>query len=227
MVAFRQRKITGQISDGSEYKAVLERDALYLIIEGHELLAGESFDYSDANEEHITGDLTEATIRFINSLVSPDWTKHYCVQEERRENTKGKTGKHRKRVDIACILTGRKPQEVMKFEAKRLRVPEYPVSKYIGEKGLGEFISGAYAPEAEIVGMLGYVQSDDCKYWEGELADEIQTKKKAIRLRKNSRWEKADFVNIDHCNITKHDRKVGKRDLLVYHLLLDFTEPNN
>lgn len=227
MVASRQRKITGQFSDDSDYKAVLERDALYLIVEGQKILAGDSNDYSDVVEEDITGDLTEAIQSFINSSDSPDEAMRYYVHDELRENTKGRKGKHRKRVDIACVLTGRKPQQVMKFEAKRLRSPGYPASKYIGKEGLGEFISGNYAPESDIVGMLGYVQSSDCQHWAGELEGAIQKEKKSICLHKNSRWEKAGFGNIDHCFTTLHNRKGKNCDLLVYHLLLDFSKSSN
>jgi hypothetical protein len=223
MVAYRQRKTIGKLNDNSEYRAVIERDALFLIAEGKKLLAKANIDYSDTDEEEITGDLTEATNEFINCLSSPDWTSHYYAQEELRENTKGKKGKHRKRVDIVCVLTGRKPHQKIKFEAKRLRTPGFPASKYVGKTGLGEFISGNYAQESQVVGMIGYVQSDNPKLWAGKLSEEILKEKKSIRLAEKSRWQKANVENIDHCYTTSHNRVDKNKELIVYHLLLDFT----
>ena len=45
-------------------------------------------------------------------------------------------------------------------EVKRLGKGN-PVSRYLGAKGLGCFLSGSYAGTEQRGGMLGYVQSDD------------------------------------------------------------------
>ena len=218
----KHKSPSNQSDDSSDYVAVIHRDALFLIIAGQKEMIADSIDYSNTAEEDITGDLTKYTDEYINSLSSPDWTQYYCVQEEQRENMEGKKGKHRQRIDIVCILTGRKPQERMKFEAKRLKRPGFLVSKYIGETGLGEFISGNYAKGADVVGMLGYIQSNDCVYWAGKISDAMNKKKIEVHLTQDGQWQKADLENIDDCYKTQHNRPKIKRELLIYHLLLDF-----
>ncbi len=218
-----QHKINiNQSDDSSDYTAVIHRDALFLIIAGQKEMIADSIDYSNTAEEDITGDLTKYTDEYINSLSSPDWTEHFYVQEELRENTNRKKGKHRKRVDVVCVLTGRKPQERMKFEAKRLKKPGFPVGEYVGKTGLGEFISGNYAPECDTAGMLGYIQSDDCDYWAEQIPDALNEKKKEVQLTKDGLWQKANLKNVNDCYKTWHNRPTVKRELLVYHLLLDF-----
>ncbi len=223
MVSPGQQKINiNQSNDSSDYVVSIHRDALYLIIAGQKKLVGSGVDCFDVDEEDITGDLTDYTNKYINSLSSPDWTKHYRIQEELRENVKGKKGKHRKRIDIVCILTGRKPHQLMKFEAKRLKRPSFPVGEYVGKTGLGEFISGNYAPKCDTAGMLGYIQSDDCGYWAEQIPDALNKKKKEVHLTKDGQWQKASLENVNDCYKTRHGRPTIKRELLVYHLLLDF-----
>jgi hypothetical protein len=211
-----------QSDDNSEYKAALHRDALYLIVAGHQRLIAGNDDYSDTAEEDITGELTKYTNEYISSLSSPNWTSHFYVQEELRENTNGKKGKNRPRVDIVCILTGRKPQEFLRFEAKRLRKPGFTVGKYLGKEGLGEFIAGNYAAGDDTAGMLGYVQSDDCDYWARKISDDMRKKKNEVGLIKGGQWQKANLDNFHQCYQTRHNRPTVNRELLVYHLLLVF-----
>ena len=208
--------------DGSDYEVGFHHRVLYLIIAGQKKLVGRGVDCFDVDEEDITGDLTDYTNKYINSLSSPDWTKHYRVQEESRENVKGKKGKHRQRIDIVCISTYKKPHQLMKFEAKRLKRPGFHVGKYVGETGLGEFVSGNYAPECDTAGMLGYIQSDDCDYWAEQIPDALNKKKEEVHLTKDGQWQEASLENVNDCYKTRHNRPTGERELLVYHLLLDF-----
>ena len=212
-----------QSDDSSDYEVSIYRDALFLIIAGHERLIANNADYSDTAEEDITGELTGYANDYINSLSSPEWTKHYYVHEELRESIRGRKGKHRQRIDIACILTGRKPQKFMRFEAKRLRKPGFTVGKYLGKTGLGEFIVGNYAADDDTAGMLGYVQSDDCDYWATKISDDLRKKKKAVGMVKGGHWQKAHLDNIDQCYKTLYNRPTVKRELLVFHLMLVFT----
>ena len=221
----QQKFNINQSNDSGDYKAIIHRDALYLIIAGQERMVASGISYCDAAEEDITGELARYTDEYINSPASEDWTKNYYVHDELHENTNNKKGKYRPRVDIVCILTGIKPQERMKFEAKRLKKPGFPVRKYVGKTGLGEFISGNYAPECDTAGMLGYVQSDDCDYWSEQISNALN-KKREVRLIKGDRWQKTDFENINDCYKTRHNRLRSKGELLVYHLLLDFALSN-
>ena len=209
-----------QSDDSCDYLASFCRDAIFLIVKGYGRLVAGDTDYSDIAEEHITGELTQQTEQYINRQDSPDWTKNYVVQEERRENVHGRKGKHRPRVDIAFVLAGRKPQRFMRFEAKRLRKPGFTVAKYLGKEGLGEFIQGNYGADDDTAGMIGYVQSDDCDFWAREISETLEKKKQKISLIEEDQWQKAHFDDVDHCYKTRHNRPRIERELLVYHLLL-------
>ena len=134
-----------QSGDNSEYLDVFHRNVLFLIVAGHKKLISSGVDYSKTEEEDITGELTKYTNEYIDSFSSPDWTKFYDVCEEFPEHNQVKKGKHRKRIDIVCTLTGRKPRSRIRFEAKRLKNKSHPVGIYLGSEGLGEFIAGNYA----------------------------------------------------------------------------------
>ena len=209
----------GRSDDSDDYVASFYRGALFLIVAGYERLVTGGTDYSGAAEEHITGDLSQQTEQYINAQESPDWTKYYVVQEERRENVHGKKGKYRPRVDIAFVRTDRKPQRFMRFEAKRLRRPGFTVGKYLGMEGLGEFVAGNYAAGDDTAGMLGYIQSDDCNYWAKEISETLEAKTREVGLIKGGHWQKAHF-DVEQCYKTRHNRPTVKHDLLVYHLLL-------
>lgn len=208
--------------DSSDYEAGFHRDALCLIIAGHKRLVENNNDYSNEKEPSITGELVRCTNEYIDNFSSPEWTNNYVVNEESPENTKGRLGKNRKRVDIVCTLAGRKPQQRIRFEAKRLKDKKFPVGRYIGSEGLMEFITGNYAPEDDTCGMLGYIQSDDCEYWAKQIPDALG-KSKEVSITEDGLWQKACVENINHCYKTRHNRMTNNRKFLVYHLLLDFT----
>ena len=77
-------------------------------------------------------------------------------------NVQGKLGKSRPRVDIEFerVVRGKRPR--LRFEAKRLNsATGHTVAKYLGEEGLGCFLSGKYPMMHAEAGMLGYVQGED------------------------------------------------------------------
>jgi hypothetical protein len=223
MAISEQHKLSvNQSDDSSDYEAGFHRDALCLIIAGHARLTKNDTDYSNEEEPNITGELVRCTNEYIDSFSSPEWTNNYVVNEESPENTKGRLGKDRKRIDIVCTLAGRKPQKRIRFEAKRLKNKNFPVGRYIGSEGLMEFITGNYAPEDDTGGMLGYIQSDDCEYWAREIPNALGKSGK-VGITKDGRWQEACVENINHCYKTKHNRIMNNRKFLVYHLLLDFT----
>ncbi len=223
MAILGQYKLSiNQSNDSNVYKVAFHREALILIIAGHKRLTRNDTDYSYEEEPSITGELVRCANEYIDSTSSPDWAELYDVRDESPENTNEKLGKYRQRVDIVCTRTGTKPRSRIKLEAKRLKIPGFPVGEYVGKTGLGEFISGNYAPECDAAGMLGYIQSDDCDYWAEQIPDALNEKKKEVQLTKDGQWQKASLENIDDCYKTRHNRSTVKRELLVYHLLLDF-----
>lgn len=223
MAILGQNKLSINRSDDSrDYIDGFHRDALCLIVAGHKRLTENKSDYSNEEEPNITGELKRCTEEYINSLSSPEWTSNYVVNEESPENTKGRVGKNRKRVDIVCTLAGQKPQRRIRFEAKRLKDKKFPVSKYIGSEGLMEFITENYAPEDDTGGMLGYIQSDDCEYWAKQIPDAL-SKSKEVSITEDGLWQEVHVENVSHCYKTRHNRTMKNQSFLIYHLLLDFT----
>ena len=208
-------------SDSSEYKAVFYMRAMQLIIAGANNLRDTSSNLNEYEETEITGEITRCVDEYINNFDSPEWTSQYTIKEESYEHS-DKLGKYRKRVDIVVTLSGRKPQLPFRFEAKRLKETGWPTNGYVGKEGLGEFISSNYAKDDKVAGMLGYVQSNTCFHWADKVSAEISTKKKQIRLRGNGSWKKVKLDGYEHCYQTVHNKTNGE-ELLMYHLLLDFT----
>src|SRR2546427_5962096 len=86
--------------------------------------------------------------------------------------TPGKLGKRRKRVDIEFERSSRGVAFHFHFEAKRLYRSD-SLSEYLGDEGLGMFLSGDYASDERVGGMLGYVQRDSLDAWLGKLQIEL------------------------------------------------------
>lgn len=199
-------------SDNSEYRIAFYEYSLLLLTCGHQRLLSEGQNFSNSEEPDITGELVRCTNDVIDESES---FSAFVVYEESPENTGGRKGKSRKKVDVVCRLTLRRPHLRLKFEAKRLKNTTHPVRIYLGNEGLGEFISGSYAPETDVAGMLGYVQSDNCDYWKDQLSNKLQDS--GIQL------ELSGFDEIHNSYRSVHDRStIGNKILLIYHLLFDF-----
>ena len=101
---------------------------------GYESLRDESHFGSD--EEKITGELVREIEVILDEPPSAvdGWCHHYFVSEEKRENTGGRTGKSRKRVDIYFQASHTTPRSNFRFEAKRLGA-SHTTANYFGPMG--------------------------------------------------------------------------------------------
>ena len=164
-------------NDNFDYRMAFCLNAIRLITFGHEAMSKDSVDYTSTEEPAITGELIRHTMDFKNDSQAPKWTIPYDVLDDPPQNN-GKSGKERPRVDILIrrLQRGRDPE--IRFEAKRLKKPGFPVSKYVGETGLGEFISCRYAKDDSVAGMLGYVQSGNCESWSKLIPAELNKNKR-------------------------------------------------
>lgn len=215
MAIRRKHTSKANSSDNSEYRIAFYSDSLRLLSFGYQRLLKEGQVFIDSDEPDITGELVRCTREYYEDKTAPDWTGPYEVYEESPENTEGRKGKSRKKVDIVCTRTQRKPRCRIKFEAKRLKHLSHPVRIYLGKEGLQEFLTGSYAPESDVAGMLGYVQSDDCGYWEEQITSGLQ--------QQNIELQKSVFDRIDHCYKSTHSRSSVGKEILIFHLLFDFT----
>ncbi|NLB82279.1 MAG: hypothetical protein GX800_11880 [Clostridiaceae bacterium] len=210
-----QKTINNDSSDSAEYRKAFYCRSLLLLVNGYQLLLSEANDFSNSEETDITGELVRCSNAYIDNLASPDWVVPYTVNEESPENTGERKGKRRKRVDVVCTLTQRRPHLRLKFEAKRLKNKLHPVSAYLGKEGLGEFLTGNYAPESDVAAMLGYIQTDNCVYWKHQISEKLSEN--------NIELHHSGLAEISNSYLSVHNRVVTQKSIAIYHLLLDFT----
>ncbi len=202
------------------YWAAFRRDV-------HELLA---WGYGDARgritpnseEEEITGFIAEAIQGRLNAPSAPEWCDRYNVKDNPPVSDDGRTGKRRKRPDLVLEFSYSRPRRQYVFEAKRLRMPNYPVSGYIGEEGLQCFLHEEYASHFFEVGMLGYVQSNSVEFWTDRLRNALSRnarRRSTVRLRDSMPYAKViDSFPLEWSSL--HERNSG-RPITIYHLFLD------
>lgn len=182
-------------------------------------------DSRNSEEEVITGRIVREIKELLKSDRSPEWTKHYYIQEEAPLNADNREGKKRYRLDILITLVdGNRPEH--HFEAKRLNNNK-SLSKYTGPDGMGCFIGGKYSSNEKQASMLGYVQSESIPDWREKLQNYLQMNQKA--LVQMEPWndvilhsKECDISSLA-CTITIHNRKKKLSQIRIYHQFLDFT----
>ena len=166
----------------SDYEQLFIRRVHDLIKWGYDRLCASA--YATEEETDITGDLAEA-IESILEYPNEDWMRFYRVYDDPPINESitapRRKGKRRRRVDIKLDSSEVSPYTRFCFEAKRLGKGN-PVSRYLGAKGLGCFLSGSYAGAEQRGGMLGYVQSDDEQTWAAKIDKELTSSPKSFCL---------------------------------------------
>jgi hypothetical protein len=208
----------------SDYEQLFIRRVHDLIKWGYDRLCASA--YATQEETVITGDLAEA-IEDILEYPNEDWMRFYRVYDDPPINESivapRRRGKRRRRVDIKLDSSEVSPYTRFCFEAKRLGKGN-PVSRYLGAKGLGCFLSGSYAGAEQQGGMLGYVQSDDEQTWAAKIDKAftsspksfcLQTKQSHFRLHQIS-------VQLHHTYVSEHRRTTDGQQLQIYHSFLVF-----
>lgn len=140
----------------------------------HQLLAWAHADArselnANSDEPTITGLLCDAMKRRINSPLSPEVYMHYAIGDQDPVGPAGERGNDRLRLDINILRTGIRPQLAYVFEAKRLRTGGFPIGKYTGDGGMGDFLACRYAQGCPEGSMVGLWQDKDAPYWMSEL----------------------------------------------------------
>jgi len=124
---------------------------------------------ANTDEPTITGLFCEAMKRRINSPETPEIYMHYAIGDQDPVSPASERGNYRLRLDINILRTGIRPQLAYIFEAKRLRTRGFPIGKYIGEGGMGDFLACRYAQGCPEGAMVGLWQDKDVSYWVGKL----------------------------------------------------------
>lgn len=221
-MAIRSRagRPSGKSENQEKYLASFVEHAHDLILMGYERLDAASHQNSD--EQVISGKLACMIERAMEEKNAPRWVVHFSVHDDPPLNAPDREGKHRRRVDIMIVKSQRGPRPKLQFEAKRL-YDNGPARLYLGEEGLGCFLSGKYAREHEQAGMLGYVQTHDEQTW----ADRIQTRldegRNEYAVCEDGGWNKHTVIDdLEHTYLTRHDRTDPPRPITIYHILLRF-----
>ena len=115
-----------------------------------------------------------------------------------------------------------RPRTRFSFEAKRLG-KAHPVSTYLGDKGMGCILTGAYARNDDEAGMLGYVQSGTPQQWADKIGAELQKHCCRYGMAEDGQFSSVKIVDgLDHTYHSDHGRpSVGKR-VSIFHTLLQF-----
>ena len=140
----------------------------------HQLLAWAYADVrgqlnAEMDEPSITGLLAGAMKTRLNHPDTPNEYDHYWPGDQEPHSPNGELGNDRLRFDITIIRNGIKPRISFIFEAKRLRTGGFPIGKYIGDGGMGDFIECRYGADHPEAAMVALFQNKDVAYWHGEL----------------------------------------------------------
>jgi hypothetical protein len=210
----------GQSKNAGPYRRTFVKQVHSLLALGYARL--DLARYRKAQEPAITGELVRQIRLVIDDRDSQfhSWAHRYAIHDDPPQNVRGRKGKERPRVDIEMERTQRGPHARFQFEAKKLPVSRKDaVGEYVGEKGLGCFISGQYAATHDDAGMVAYVQSGSVADWVEKVKSRLEKERDACELAGD--WKKARIIkDIEHCFCSAHGRKRIGKGLLVYHSFL-------
>ena len=212
------------MGDGSRlhdaYRSSLRTHAHELIAMGYHAL--HAADYATSEEPEITGELIRAIREMQERESAPAWVVYYTIHDDPPLNVPGKRGKKRPRVDIEFerITRGFRPR--LRFEAKRLR-RNRDVRQYLGEEGLGCFISGKYPLTHPEAGMLGYVQNNGETIWATKIETTLHQAPNTYFITGNALWEKNQITpRLLYTYRSKHRCQTLGEDIYIFHTLLRF-----
>ncbi len=174
------------------------------------------------DEPSITGELVRSIREAMAEDSAPDWVLNYSLRDDPPVDFPGRYGQSRPRVDIEFERVQRGMRPCYHWEAKRLRDAS-SVGAYLGQQGLGCYLSGLYAGGHEEAGMLGYVEVQDERAWATRIEASLLRSPKQFSLTEDGAWSRASVVSqIAHCYCTRHRRGQDRKPITVYHALLRF-----
>ncbi|UCE59250.1 MAG: hypothetical protein JSU63_17620 [Phycisphaerales bacterium] len=201
------------------YRRVFRRQVHELLKLGYDRLT--PADCCAEQEETITGFLVEA-IDGVLDCPSEDWMRFLSVHEDPRVHDQARKGKRRRRVDLRVDSSVSRARTRFSFEAKRLG-KDHPVGEYLGQDGMGCFLSGAYARDDDQAGMLGYVQAGTPQQWVGRIRSALETDPSRYNMPELERFSSVEIVDgLNHTYRSNHDRPSVGRRVSIFHTLLQF-----
>jgi hypothetical protein len=205
------------------YGERLRQHAHELIAQGYARMDKAAF--VQQHEPAITGELVRQIRAFLESGQSvPEWVADYSIHDDPPLNTAGKVGNTRPRVDIEFeyVVRGKRPR--LLFEAKRLcSGTGHSVAGYLGEDGLGCFLSGRYPLTHGEAGMLGYIQSATEEVWAAKIASRLVADPAAYGIVPPALSRQRIAQELEHTWFSRHRPQDSEDLILVHHVLLRFT----
>lgn len=204
------------------YSAALREHAHWLIAEGYARMDKPAF--AREEEPAITGELVREMRVFSESgSDAPEWVAFYSIHGDPPLDGSGKLGKSRPRVDIEVERVTRGPRPRLRFEAKRLSsVTGHTVAWYLGEDGLGCFLSGKYPTTHGEAGMLGYVQSGSETVWAKQIESKLSRDKERQGTVSPPFALQRVHAALDHTYVSHHQRRRDAASVVIHHILLRF-----
>ena len=171
-------------------------------------------------EPTITGLIVASAKELIEMEDAEPWMEHVIVLDDPPQNDDtDRLGKGRPRIDIEFVETRKGLRPRFHVEAKRL-YRSNSVTEYLGQSGLGMFVSGSYASDWPSAGMLGYVQTDTCATW----LSAIERGMKAREMFKCGLWQSARWTTegLQDVRESRHERvQKSLGTISLFHLLID------
>lgn len=175
-----------------------------------------------AEETVITGLLVQAINRLIEADGSPTWMEPFIANDDPPQNTPGRQGKRRRRIDIEMVQIQRGTRPRFLFEAKRLNA-RATTALYLGRDGLNLFARGEYARAYGDAGMLGYIQTGDPDTWAKKIAKSLARNPKKHCVEKDGGLKAHSVVaELAFTYRSRHRRSTVGDPITVIHTLLSF-----
>lgn len=210
----------GNTQNGGLYQRAFRRRCHELLAMGYRRLDSQSL--QSAEEPAITGELVRSMQDAMEAYDAPPWSVHFALRDDPPQNTEGRSGKSRRRIDIEIERCTRGKRPRFRFEAKRLRNAA-SLKAYLGQDGLLLFVSGSYADDDEEAGMLGYVQKETTDGWSRRVQQGLVDSSRECQLRTCESPRLADLAGlIGDRHESCHDRPSVGRPITVFHTFLEF-----
>jgi hypothetical protein len=105
----------------------------------------------------------------LDAPETPQVYDLYTIGDQEPISPARQMGNDRLRLDLCIIRSGVKPRLRYVYEAKRLRTGGFPIGRYVGPSGIGDFLKSGYGTGNPEAVMIGLFQNKDADYWQREL----------------------------------------------------------
>lgn len=201
------------------YRQIFIRNVHQLLIMGFSRVDRSKL--PSAHEPEISGLICKAIESVFDDPTAPQWVDDFEIHDDPPVHDAIRQGKHRRRVDIKIASSLSRPRAKFCFEAKCLN-SNAGVAAYLGNEGLGQFISASYAANQSEGGMLAFVKSLSCGEWAEKIKAKVDTKKHMIG--RGGGWTQITIaLELSYTYQTKHKRPGKLRNISIIHTLLDCT----